>query len=92
MAEIPSISSSAGVRPVAPKVSSRSSGSSQPAPEQGDTVEISPRARLASLISQVPEVRSDLVARVRAEIDAGTYETPEKLDIAVERLLDDLGV
>jgi hypothetical protein len=34
-----------------------------------------------------PEVRADLVARVRREIAAGTYETPEKWDLALERLL-----
>ena len=28
------------------------------------------------------------VARVRSEIDAGTYETPEKLDVAVGKLVD----
>jgi hypothetical protein len=31
--------------------------------------------------------RADLVARVRKEIAAGTYETPEKLQAALERLL-----
>ena len=31
-------------------------------------------------------IRQELVARVRAEIAAGTYETPEKLAIAVDRL------
>lgn len=36
-------------------------------------------------------VRHDLVARVRRELEAGTYETPEKLEIALERLLDRLG-
>jgi hypothetical protein len=34
--------------------------------------------------------RADLVARVRREIAAGTYETPEKLDVALERLLERL--
>ncbi len=39
----------------------------------------------------MPDVRSDLVAQLRAEIEAGTYETPEKLDAAIEGLLADLG-
>jgi hypothetical protein len=34
-----------------------------------------------------PEVRADLVARVRREIAAGTYETPEKWEAALDRLL-----
>jgi hypothetical protein len=33
-----------------------------------------------------PEVRQELVARVRQEIRAGTYDTPEKLEAAVDRL------
>ena len=37
-----------------------------------------------------PAVRTDLVERVRREIAAGTYDTPEKFDIALERLLDRL--
>lgn len=36
------------------------------------------------------DVRVDKVAEIRAQIEAGTYETDEKLDIAADRLLDDL--
>jgi hypothetical protein len=32
-------------------------------------------------------IRTELVERVRREIAAGTYDTPEKWDIALERLL-----
>ena len=35
-------------------------------------------------------IRADLVARVRREIAEGTYDTPEKLAIALERLLNRL--
>jgi hypothetical protein len=35
-------------------------------------------------------IRTDLVERVRREIAAGTYETPEKWAIALERLLQRL--
>ena len=34
--------------------------------------------------------RADLVARVRAEIALGSYETPEKLQLALARLLDNV--
>jgi hypothetical protein len=36
------------------------------------------------------EIRADLVERVRREIAAGTYDTPEKWDAALDRLLDRL--
>ncbi|HUS47411.1 MAG TPA: flagellar biosynthesis anti-sigma factor FlgM [Phycisphaerae bacterium] len=60
------------------------------APPISDTVEISMAARLAAKVQEMPEVRADLVASVKAEIEAGTYETPERLEIAINRLLDDL--
>jgi len=33
-----------------------------------------------------PDVRLELVARVRQEIRAGTYDTPEKLEAALDRM------
>ena len=35
-------------------------------------------------------IRFDLVNRVKAEIAAGTYDTPDKMDIAVDRMLNRL--
>jgi hypothetical protein len=35
-----------------------------------------------------PNIRADLVRRIRSEIAAGTYETPEKWEAALDRLLD----
>ena len=35
-------------------------------------------------------IRADLVARVRAAIAAGTYDTPEKWDAALDALLERL--
>ena len=36
---------------------------------------------------KVNGIRTDLVNRVRAEIAAGTYDTPEKMEIALEKML-----
>jgi len=41
-------------------------------------------------LDPVDEIRHELVARVRREIAAGTYDTPEKLEIALDRLLNEL--
>lgn len=35
-------------------------------------------------------IRQDLVARIRAEIAAGTYDTPEKMTAAMERMIEDV--
>ena len=59
-------------------------------PGISDTVEISDVAKLAAKISEIPEVRTQLIERVKTELATGTYETSEKLEIAVERLMEDL--
>ncbi len=55
-----------------------------------DTVSISEIARLKAKLASLPEVRHDLVERIRAEIEAGTYDTIEKVHKAAERLLQEL--
>lgn len=55
-----------------------------------DMLDISAAAEAAIRDIENGEIRSDLVARVRKEIASGTYETPEKLDAALDRLLDEL--
>lgn len=57
-----------------------------------DQLDISREADMVSRIRDIPDVRADRVAEIRAAIEAGTYETPEKLDIAVGRLLDEISV
>lgn len=56
---------------------------------QADTVELSGVNHFLSLLKS-NDVRSEKVAAVKAAIEAGTYETPDKLDVAVDRLLDEL--
>jgi negative regulator of flagellin synthesis FlgM len=40
--------------------------------------------------SRTPGVREQRLAQIKAAIEAGTYETPEKLEIALNRMLDQL--
>ena len=51
-----------------------------------DRVELSSFARFLDQLRQLPAVRQDLVAQVRQAIDAGTYESEDKIDIALDRL------
>lgn len=60
------------------------------AARQTDTVEISSEARNAGAADR--PVRPDRVGNVRNALAAGEYLHPEKLDIALDRLLKDLGV
>ena len=55
-----------------------------------DVVEISTAAKLAAKIHEIPDVRAELVAQVKAQIASGEYETPEKIATAVNKLMDEL--
>jgi negative regulator of flagellin synthesis FlgM len=56
-----------------------------------DEVNISDAARLIEQVHQAPDIRQDRVSAIRAQITAGTYETSDKLNVAVNRLLDEIG-
>jgi anti-sigma28 factor (negative regulator of flagellin synthesis) len=60
------------------------------APRPVDRVDISPAAEAAARAAETGEVRQALVNQIRAQIAAGSYETADKLDTAVERLLDEI--
>lgn len=55
-----------------------------------DEVEISEAGRLLDSLSQSSEVRSERLAQIRAAIEAGQYETAEKLEAALDKLLRDI--
>jgi negative regulator of flagellin synthesis FlgM len=56
-----------------------------------DSVEISEAARQASEMQSADGVRWDRVESIRRQIAEGTYETEQKLGIALDRLLDQIG-
>ena len=65
-----------------------------PAPSQPgqiqDELNISEVGRTVEQVNQLPDIRQDRVNEIRAQIAAGTYETEEKLQIALDRLLDEI--
>jgi hypothetical protein len=56
----------------------------EPAAADPDATAAKPRKQKES------GIREELVARIRGEIAAGTYDTPEKWQAALDRLLDRL--
>ena len=52
-----------------------------------DEVEISDLGRLMNQSPENSEVREARLAQIKAEIDAGTYETPEKLEAALMKMI-----
>ena len=72
-----------------PQIRATGEGISRPAIV--DQFDISPAAEAAIQATSNDGMRADLVARIRTEIASGTYETAQKLDLADDRLLDEIG-
>lgn len=53
-----------------------------------DEVEISDMGRMMDDMSRTPGVREQRLAQIKAAIEAGTYDTPEKLELALSRMFD----
>lgn len=60
-------------------------------PSYTDEVQLSDSARRLDQLTSTRPVRTELVERVKAEIESGTYETPERIERAVDGLAQDLG-
>ena len=73
-----------GPQPIYPRLAAFSVDAGQTVHAQAprDQVEISPLGRMLDGVSRLPEIR--------AQIAAGIYDTPEKMDLALDRLLDEL--
>jgi negative regulator of flagellin synthesis FlgM len=55
-----------------------------------DQLDISPEADFVAQARELPEIREERVAALKAQIQDGTYETAGKLDVALSRMLDEL--
>lgn len=96
MSELSPISTRAASRAgrVGPAGSSRpesAESSRVPGRDRGeDRVEFSSQVQYLVELRNGGPVRMELVNRIRSEIERGTYETPEKLEAAIDELLSDL--
>ena len=82
-----------GPQPVNAPHRAPSTESAGPANQVGevDQLDISHEADMISRANDVPDVRADRVAEIKAQIQAGAYETDDKLEAALDRLLDEIG-
>ncbi len=55
-----------------------------------DQVELSQVARHLSVLKAGTPERAELIARVREDIDAGKYDTPERFEAAIDGIKEDL--
>ena len=56
-----------------------------------DELEISSVGKMLQDINGPSDVRAERLAQIKAAIDDVTYETSDKLQVALDRLLDDIG-
>ncbi len=56
----------------------------------GDRVELSDTARLLNSMRQMPEIRQDRVDTIRNAIARGVYDTADRLDVALDKMLDEI--
>ena len=55
-----------------------------------DELEISSTGKMLEHLNQSPEIRAERLARIKAAIEAGQYETPEKLEIALKKMIAEI--
>jgi len=55
-----------------------------------DEVEISAVGKMLDDASRTPGIREQRLQEIKAAIEAGTYETPEKLELAINRMVEKL--
>ena len=56
---------------------------------QADEVEISEVGVMLSRLRELPDIRSERIAQIRAEIESGTFETQARIDGTVDALLEE---
>lgn len=93
MSDIAPVYSTPSLSPIAGDDTRRHAGAparDAQASRSPDRVEVSELSMYLSRLKDLPAVREDLVASVRKQIAEGTYETPEKLDAAIDQLAREL--
>jgi negative regulator of flagellin synthesis FlgM len=87
MGTIPPVSGAVGsVGIKTPQAVEQAAPASRPAAE--DRVEISELAQALSTLEPEADIRIDKVMAIREAIANGTYETPDKIEATIERLLE----
>ncbi len=90
MSQINQIGGNAPIQPVVvPPTASTSAATSSTPVRASDRLELSGASHLLKAL-KTNDIRTEKVAAIRAQIDAGTYEDDAKLDSAADKLQYDL--
>jgi len=81
--------------PALARIAAKRAAATQPAQQAAgnraaDSAQFSPESQLLSKLKALPDVREDLVAKVRANIEAGVYDSDAVLDATIDNMAEDL--
>ena len=57
-----------------------------------DELEISSVGKMMDRLSETPDVRAERIAHIKEAIENGAYDTDEKLEAALSKMFDSLGL
>ena len=57
-----------------------------------DELEISSVGKMMDRLSETPDVRAERIAQIKEAIENGAYDTDEKLEAALSKMFDSLGL
>lgn len=79
------------LRPVTPDATGQQNRITESSQAALDTVEISPRASALARAAEASSLRIARTNAIRAQIASGTFETPERIEGTITKLLDVIG-
>jgi len=59
-------------------------------PRRWDELDVLTKALIRKKLSAIPEVRMEKVLEVKRQIEKGEYETKDKINIAIDRILKEI--
>lgn len=91
--DVSGIGSASGATPARPVTPTTAQPVSEPVVTvPKDELEISSAGKMMDRLSETPEVRAERLAQIKEAIDNGAYDTDEKLEAALSRMFDSLGI
>ena len=87
-----SVGGAGSVRSASPANVTKSPEISTTSTTPKDELELSAAGQALDHLGDSPEVRAERLAQIKEAIDNGSYDTDEKLDVALSRMFDSLGI
>lgn len=87
-----SVSGATPARAVAPTTNVSQPPTASPVVAPQDELEISSAGKMLDRLSETPEIRAERLAQIQEAIESGAYDTDEKLEAALSKMFDSLGL